>query len=156
MGGIKGFPWNCGGLRRSTASTLSKVMFFEKTFQNDFDFFFFLETHHKDENDLPNELLRYKDTHHIVHSETAEHATHTGIIGLIRNNYTISDVVHIIQGRILGLKVTDTTTQTAYRISAVYLPTNKNLDKEGMQNIVRKLRMHDQDDITNYMIFWGL
>ena len=52
-------------------------MFFEKTFKDDFDFFFFLETHHKDENDLPNELLRYQDSHHIVHSETNENDTHT-------------------------------------------------------------------------------
>ena len=127
MGNIKGFAWNCGGLRRSTAST-----FFEKTFKDDFDFFFFLETHHKDENDLPNELLRYGDTHHIVHSETNENDTHTGIIGLIRNNYIINDVEHIIQGRILGLKLTDTNTQTSYRISAVYLPTNKNLDNDSI------------------------
>ena len=96
MGSIKGFAWNCGGLRRNTASTFSKIMFFEKTFQNDFDFFFFLETHHKEENDLPNELLRYGETHHIVHSQTDEHDTHTGIIGLIRKNYDISDIEHII------------------------------------------------------------
>ena len=93
MGNIKGFAWNCGGLRRSTASTFSKVMFFEKTFKNDFDFFFFLETHHKDENDLPNELLRYEDTHHIIHSETNENDTHVGIIGLIRNNYLITGII---------------------------------------------------------------
>ena len=137
------------GLRRSTASTPWKVMFFEKTFKNDFDFFFFLETHHKGENDLPNEILRYRDTHHIVHSETDEHDTHTGIIGLIRNKYTISEIKHIIQGRVLGLKLTDTSTQTAYCISAVYLPTNQKIDKEGMQNIVRRLR----NDTSNYMIF---
>ena len=89
MGSIKGYVWNCGGLRRTTASTLSKVMFFEKTFKDDFDFFFFLETHHKGDNDLPNELLRYKDTHHIVHSATDQHDTHTGIIGLIRKKYAI-------------------------------------------------------------------
>ena len=153
MGSIKGFAWNCGGLRRSTASTPSKVMFFEKTLKNDFDFFFFLETHHKGENDLPNELLRYRDTHHIIHSETEEQDTHTGIIGLVRNKYAISDVENIMQGRVLGLKLTDPSTQTEYQISAVYLPTNQNLDKESMQNIVRKLRIQDCNDNTNYMIF---
>ena len=86
MGSIKGFAWNCGGLRCGTASTIPKVAFFEKNFKNDFDFFFFIETHHKDKNDLPNELFRYVDTHHIVHSETDEHDTHTGIIGLVSKN----------------------------------------------------------------------
>ena len=53
MGSLKGFAWNCGGLRRHTSSTFSKVMYFEKNFKNDFAFFFFLETHHEDENDIP-------------------------------------------------------------------------------------------------------
>ena len=82
---LKGFAWNCGGLRRHNASTLPKIMYFEKTFRNDFDFFFFLETHHKDDHDIPNELQRYEDTHHIVHSHKDEGDTHTGIIGLVRN-----------------------------------------------------------------------
>ena len=68
MGSLRGFAWNCGGLRRGVSSTLSKVMYFEKTFKNSFDFFFFLETHHKDENEIPNELMRYKDSHHIIDS----------------------------------------------------------------------------------------
>ena len=75
-GDIRGFAWNCGGLRRGSATTLSKIMFFENAFKNDFDFFFFHETHHKGENEIPDELLRYKDTHHIVHSERNETETH--------------------------------------------------------------------------------
>ena len=128
MGSIKGFVWNCGGLRRSTASTFAKVMFFEKTYKNDFDFFFFLETHHKGENEIPDELLRYGETHHIIHSETDEHDTHTGIIGLIKKSYYISDIENVIQGRILRLKLRDNITKVAYRIAAVYLLTNQNLD----------------------------
>ena len=77
MGSTKGIMWNCGGLRRDTASTYSKVMYFEKTFKNKFDFFFFLETHHKNKSELPDEILRYEDTHHIIHSETKEGDIHT-------------------------------------------------------------------------------
>ena len=116
MGSVKGFAWNCGGLRRSTASTYSKVMFFEKSFKNNFDFFFFLETHHKNKNELPDELLRYDDTHHIIHSETDENDTHTGIIGLIRKEHTINDIEQLIQGRILRFKLTDTNTKITHRI----------------------------------------
>ena len=55
MADMNCYAWNCGGLRRSASadSTLRKVIFFEKTFLSDFDCFFFLETHHKDENDIP-------------------------------------------------------------------------------------------------------
>ena len=77
MGGIKGFAWNCGGLRRNSPATLTKVIFFEKSFKNSFDLFFFLETHHKDKDDIPNELMRFEDTHHIVHSATDTNDTHT-------------------------------------------------------------------------------
>ena len=146
MGNIKGFAWNCGGLRRHTASTYSKVMFFEKNFMNDFDFFFFIETHHKDDNDIPNELLRYKDTHHIIHSQTDIHDTHTGIIGLIRNNYTVdeNDIEELIQGRILRFKMTKPTSNICYRIAVVYFPTNKKITVEDTQLFARKLRIDDE------------
>ena len=122
MGNLRGCAWNCGGLRRGVPSTLSKVMYFEKTFKNSFDFFFFLETHHKDENEIPNELMRYKDTHHIIHSKV-EGETHAGIIGLVRKEYEVKEVKHLIQGRILNFLITDPSEKSTHRISVVYVPT---------------------------------
>ena len=110
-------------------------MYFEKTFKNGFDFFFFLETHHKDENDIPNELMRYKDTHHLVHSEVAKNETHAGIIGLIRKEYEEPKTEEIMQGRILNLNLTDQSKQTSYEISVVYLPTNQNLNVNIMRDM---------------------
>ena len=152
MASLKGFAWNCGGLRRGVSSTLSKVMYFEKTFKNSFDFFFFLEMHHKDKNEIPNELMRYEDTHHIRHSETNGQETHSGIIGLIRKEYEVSNVKHLIQGRILHLTITDLAKETTYPISVVYLPTNTNLNVGILRNIVHSLRLPNEDDIDNYMI----
>ena len=152
MGSIRGFSWNCGGLRRSAASTLSKIMYFEKTFKNSFDFFFFLETHHKDENDIPNELMRYKDTHHLVHSEVAKNETHAGIIGLIRKKYDEPKTEEIMQGRILNFKLSQPGEKMTYCISVVYLPTNKNLNGNIMRDIVHKLRLPNQNDAVNYVI----
>ncbi len=111
MNGLKCYAWNCGGLRRNTPSTLLKVMFFEKTFPH-FDFFFFLETHHKDGNDIPNELNRYQDSHHIVHSACDAGDTHTGIIGLISKSFSIADIEHTMQGRILNLRIVESSSQT--------------------------------------------
>ena len=151
MSGSKIFAWNCGGLRRNTASTPLKVGFIEKSFGTDFDIFFFLETHHKDKNDIPNELLRYQNTHEIVQSEADQNETYSGIIGLIHKRYTITNSRNIIQGRILGISLYDNTSQSKYHISAVYLPTNQNLEKEYMQQVVRKLRVDEPDEV-NYMV----
>ena len=126
-------------------------MFFEKNFKNDFDFFFFLETHHKDSNDLPNEILRYQDTHHIVHSEVDPSETHAGIIGLINKKYTLSEIDHIVQGRVVRVKIKDDTTSDSYDLAIVYLPTNQNLDQEYIRMVSRKLRTTERAD-THYMI----
>ena len=153
MAGIKGYAWNCGGLRRNTPTTLNKVMFFEKTFKNTFDFFFFLETHHKDKNDIPNELARFKDTHHIHDSPTKTDETHTGIIALIDKKYSVTDVKEIMQGRILSFQLSDPSTKLAYQIIAVYLPTNQNLNRDNMQDIVRRLTLNDPSENTQVKKF---
>ena len=107
---MKVYAWNCGGLRRNTASTPLKIGFFEKSFK-DFDIFFFLETHHKDTDDIPNELNRYRDTYHIVHTEADKNETYSGIIGLIHKKYTITNEQNIIQGRIIGVTLEEKSTQ---------------------------------------------
>ena len=152
MSSLRGFAWNCGGLRRSAPATLSKIMYFEKNFKNSFDFFFFLETHHKNQNEIPNELMRYKDTHHIVHSERDEQETHAGIIGLIRNEYTVSNIEELIKGRILHLSIKDPVKETENHVSVVYLPTNANLNTNTITDIVHNLRLPNETDINNYMI----
>ena len=48
----------------------------KKNFGNDLDVAFFLETHHKTEDEIPREILRYTNTHHIIHSTVAEDDTH--------------------------------------------------------------------------------
>ena len=150
MGDLKGFAWNCGGLRRGGPSTLSKVMFFEKSFP-DFDFFFFLETHHKDVNDIPNELNRYQDSYHIVHSACGVGDAHTGIIALISKSFRVAEVEHAMQGRILNIRIVESSSQTSYHISAVYLPTNQNLSKDVVKQIVRGLRKNEESQ-ENCMI----
>ena len=83
MATFKGFAWNCGGFRASTAPSRTKAMYFEKEFKNDFDIFFFLETHHRTQSEIPTEILRYENTHHIIHSTATEDEKYTGINILI-------------------------------------------------------------------------
>ena len=155
MAASKSYAWNCGGLRRSTnvESTLRKVMFFENSFKSDFDFFFFLETHHSDENDIPNELLRYDATHHIIHSPRTGQDKYAGIIGLVSKKYDITDEEHMLQGRLVGLRLQECSTGKSFRLSAVYFPTNQKLDLEQIDSICNKLRFfHSDQDTTNVIL----
>ena len=104
MGNFKVLAWNCAGLRASTALSRKKALYFEKEHKNDFDIAFFLETHHRSETEIPTEILRYKNTHHILHSTVAEDETYAGIIGLISKDYEIIDTKHLVQGRILNIR----------------------------------------------------
>ena len=92
MVGLKGFLWDCGGLHGSAAATFSKGMYFEKTFKKTIHFFFFLETCHKDGNDIANEWIRCKDTHQTIHSKTDGQGTHPKLVGIIRKKDEFRDI----------------------------------------------------------------
>ena len=76
-----------------------KALFFENEFKNNFDAAFFIETHHKTENDFPQSILRYSNSHHIVHS-LARGETYSGILGLVSKEYDIIETENLIQGRL--------------------------------------------------------
>ena len=57
MGSFKGLAWNCTGLRSGPVSC-NKTLYFEKVYKTDFDVAFFLETHHKTDDEIPQELKR--------------------------------------------------------------------------------------------------
>ena len=152
MASLKVFAWNCGGLRSASSVSRSKVMFFEKEFKTDFDIFFFIETHHKTHSEIPEEILRYQDTHHIIHSTVADNETHAGIIGLINKDYNIIKSTDLIQGRILNLKIQHNIEQTKHNISAVYLPTNNTITKDKIQHVVNNLRLANEDNENNMII----
>ena len=151
MATFKGLAWNCGGLRTSTASR-KKALYFEKEHKNDFDIAVFLETHHRTESEIPPEILRYQNTHHIVHSTVAEDETYTGIIGLLSKDYDIIDTKHLIQGRILNIKIQHKYDKTNHNISAVYLDTNNHITKAKMEKIVTKLRQENEDHPNNMIL----
>ena len=51
--------WNSGGLTATADSTPLKIDFFDKEFPNSqFDIVAFVETHHRDENDLPSYIAQ--------------------------------------------------------------------------------------------------
>ena len=103
-GDIKGILWNCGGLT-TAGSSLLKANYFQKEFGTNFDIAFLIETHHKNFESIPDEILSYQSTHHIVHSAAASDEPYSGIIGLVSRNYEIVKVSHLIQGRIINVRL---------------------------------------------------
>ena len=153
MTSFKGLAWNCGGLRDSTPLSREKAMYFEKDHGIDFDIACFIETHHRGKEEIPPEILRYDNTHHVIHSTVADHDTHAGIIGLVSKQYKIVEIKHLIQGRVLNIKMSHLTTEVDYNISAVYLETNNHLTKAKIEKVVNKLQGENQDHSNN--IFLG-
>ena len=152
MASIKGLAWNCAGLRSGTALAHQKALYFEKEYQNDFQVAFFVETHHKTESEIPAEILRYQNTHHIIHSTVSQEETHAGILGLVSKEYEVLEIKHLIQGRILNLKIKNKNDGTNHNISVVYLETNNHLTKAKIANVVEKLKQEKQDHSNNMII----
>ena len=151
MGSFNAIVWNCGGLTTTDLSR-SKAVFFEKENKSNFDVAFFLETHHKGEKDIPLEFLKYKNTHHIIHSISSLDEPFTGIIGLVSKQYNITNTIELIQGRILNLKIQHKTHKTKYNVSAVYLYTNNHFSKSKIKDIVAKLRRENEENHQNNIV----
>ena len=82
MADIDYVMWNCSGVL-PTGSTSEKIDFLEITTKNKFDILILIETHHTDENNVAPLLLRYKNTHHMIHTEASDGDPYSGIIMFI-------------------------------------------------------------------------
>ena len=149
MADLKVLMWNCGGLRASTISTQSKMMFFEKEFKNDFHVAIFLETHHRDDKEIPPEVLRYGKTHHIINSPIPPNDKYSGILILLHKDFDLINTQTPIPGRILNVKIQQKHTKNNYNISAVYNYTNSRTNAKTFQAIVTALCSVNQDDSQN-------
>ena len=151
MGEIKGIFWNCGGLT-TPGSSLSKSNYFQKEFGAKFDIAFLIETHHKNFESIPDEILSYQSTHHIIHSAAASDEPYSGVIGLISRNYEIVQVSHLIQGRILNVRLRHQADNSEYSVTAVYLYTNNQLNIAKTDNIIRLLRDAYDEKLQNIIL----
>ena len=138
MASLDGIVWNCGGL--TSSSSPLKTFYFEKNYGSSFDVAIFLETHHRSKLDLPQDLLRYESTHHLIHSPAKDGETHSGIVCLIARHFKILNSTCLIQGRLMHINIEHTSTQTKFNLFPVYVYTNNNLTKELVSNLVDSLR----------------
>ena len=78
--------------------------------------------------------------------------THAGIIGLISKKYDIINKKELIQGRIINIKIRQQTDKTEHNITALYMETNNHITKDKIQNIVRKLRLENEEHPNNIIL----
>ncbi len=126
--------WNSAGIRASANSTASKMSFFNSQFpKNDFSIAAFIETHHKDKEDLPEELLLLETTHHIIHTPTQQE-THAGIVALLSKQLEVKSQNEVIPGRLLNIKfILD---KTEYNLSIFYGPRWRDMKKNEIKAII--------------------
>ena len=151
MATLNSVVWNCGGLT-NTDSSSRKAIFFEKNHGTNFDLAVFLETHHKDTTTLPEEILRYKGTHQIIHTPAKNDKPYSGIVVLIANHYKVNCEKEILQGRILNFKIEHRSNKTKFNATAVYLHTNNNLTQGKIHDIVSSLRETHKLEETNIIL----
>ena len=143
--------WNSAGIRASTSSTSEKLAFFNKEFPNaNFAIAAFIETHHKNVDEIPEEFKEFETTHNIVHTP-AQNETHSGIIVLISKEHEIITQTEVIPGRLLNVKIRKNLRDR--NISVFYGPQWAKMKKE---NIIETLNyFHEVHKISDRNIILG-
>ena len=101
--------WNCSGVLPSV-STKEKLDFLEITTKNKFDILILVETHHKEEDKVSPQLLRLKNTHHMIHTKANDKDPYAGIIIFIHKSFDITHKKELVPGRMLNTKIKHGTT----------------------------------------------
>ena len=126
--------WNSAGIRATANSTPKKFAFFDKEFPDGkFAIAAFIETHHKSEEDFPEEFKAYKVTHHLLHTPTKDE-THGGIIVFINKEYNIISQKEVIPGRLLNVKFNKDKKER--NLSLFYGPQWRKMKKEEIIKVL--------------------
>ena len=150
MAALDTVVWNCGGFTNNSSSP--KAIYFEKDFRSNFDVAVFLETHHRQKAELPQELLRYEKKYRIEHSPAPLNEPYSGIVCLISHSYKVCEITHLIPGRCMNLKLENISDKTKFNLTAVYLYTNNNLNKSRAENFVNLLRSTTDSNERNVIL----
>ena len=143
--------WNCSGVN-PTATTKEKLDFLDITTKNNFDILTLIETHHRDENILAPQLLRYKSTHHMLHTEATNEDPYAGIIMFISRDFEILQNTDLIKGRLLNTKIRHTITGKKYNITLFYGYTGKNATQAKMKYITQTLENNHNTNDRNIIL----
>ena len=130
--------WNCNGLRASVASSEDKLNFFDKEYPNgSFGIAAFVESHHRNLDDLPIRFQEYTPTHHLVHTPAPMSHPHRGIILLVSKAFELISWKEIIPGRLLNIKIKDKEKDKIFNLSAFYGPVQRNVTRANVEELVQ-------------------
>ena len=74
------------------------------------------------------------------HSPAPLNESYSGIVVLISHRFKICDITHLIPGRCMNVKLENISDKTKFNLTAVYLYTNNNLNKNKAENFVNLLK----------------
>ncbi len=153
MGSTKVLSWNCAGLRASTESTKSKMAFLNKEIGNSsFRLLVLLETHHRDENDFPEEIKFHQKTHHLVHTPAAEGDSHGGIIVIIDKYLDVTATNTVIPGRLINIQLVNSGDKTNINLSVLYGPMWHKMRKGEIEDFMSELGTVITSDQNNLLM----
>ena len=143
--------WNCSGVL-PTASTNEKLIFLEVTTQNKFEVLILIETHHKEVSDISPQLLRYKNTHHMIQTGANDEDPYAGIIMFIHKKFNIIEMTELIRGRLLNTKIKHTITEKEYNITPFYGYSAKDATKARIKLVIDKLEGKHHNSEQNLIL----
>ena len=109
MGSNKVICWNSSGIKSGSKYTPDKLAFLDSQYPNaNFAILALVETHHKNKEDIPDELLEYESSHFLFHTPTHDE-THGGIIVFVSKNFNILKDEVVIPGRLLNITFSSST-----------------------------------------------
>ena len=151
MAELKVAFWNCAGLRADTSSTAQKLMYFSSQYaDNTLDIIAFLETHHKDDSEIPLQLQALSHNYSVIHTPTPPHHTHSGIMVFITKKYNVIRQQEVIAGRLLNVQIKDPDYPTEFNISFFYGPQTRSMNKpelNAMLNTIANTHPNHENNI---------
>ena len=151
MTDIKYAMWNCSGVL-PTESTEKKIHFLETIISSTFDVLILTETHHKDPDEITALLKRYRNTHHLIHTEATKEDPYAGIIIFITKDFDIIEINDMVPGRLVNVQIKHKTTGKKYNLSSFYGHSNQQKAKKAIKISVEKLYTKHKGDQENIIL----
>ena len=148
MANTKIVQWNCNGLRAAAESSTKKLQFFDKEYPNaNFTIAVFLETHHREEDDFPEQLNEYQVTHHLIHAPAPPDHPFRGIIVLVSKAFDIMQWKVKIPGRLLNINIKGKEEGKEFNLSAFYGPVQRDIKSAEVEGLIQNFfQLHEKHE----------
>ncbi len=111
-----------------------------------------IETHHRDEDDFPEEIKFHQKTHHLTHSPASEGDTHGGIIVIVANYFDVTDTNIVIPGRLINMKLCNKNDNSNINLSVFYGPMWHKMRKADIEEAISQLNDVIDADQNNLLM----